>query len=117
MLALIICIGLLTTTASIFCSASCALSQCTGPNSNQCTGCDYPFTLSGTTCLLDTSTNYELLADTGDITFNLGSFTDSCGSYSFYGFFWTSTLRFTYSTTITEPHYAVRFIMWVFLED
>lgn len=45
---------------SIFCSAICKPNFCTGPNSNQCTDCDYPYIRSGTTCIIDSNSGYVL---------------------------------------------------------
>ena len=63
-----------------------------------------------------------LVASTGDVGIGnpLGNpSTDTCGSYSFYGFYTSDqdTITFTDSVGIAEPHFRLRIMFWAILVD
>ena len=41
-----------------FCSAYCDPDKCSDIGETNCTGCRYPFTLNGSTCIVDESTGF-----------------------------------------------------------
>ena len=68
---------------NIFCSAYCAPNACTDITRDSCSGCDPPYELLGTTCVLDPTSNYEFLADenTPDLDCDQKNLINSCSSY------------------------------------
>ena len=102
----------------LFSSAYCAPNSCSGLTKTSCSACDAPYMYSAGTCVLDPNSNYLFLADESTIGNSKIGDTASCSAYSYYGNFDNSNNpRLSYSSTITQPHYAVRLIMWVIMID
>lgn len=107
----------IVTANSIFCSAYCQPNQCSGIAKTQCTACDSPFLLSGSNCIIDSTSGYTLYFQSNNMTATpVGSAT--CSSYSITGTLNSGqTFTLTTASAIIISHIKVRLIMWVILYD
>ena len=87
MLLIYLCIWLPTQLHAFLCSAYCGVNQCSGSTSSDCTGCDSPFALTGSSCNINGTSGYKLVAEQADFTLAPTKNGQTCGLYSMEGYY------------------------------
>ena len=112
----------LTSSQPYFCSAFCSQSSCTGTTSSSCTSsCPTNWLLTGSTCLLDATSNYTLVGQSPDIPGGTNvtvspSAQTTCPPYTYYGNNQCST-PFTITITPGVDYYSLTVAVWVIFGD